>query len=150
MHIDDDNFGFVGELFQIGVDPPERAVERRHEYATLYVDHRHAASCALDQPATHARRVSGVVSGTNDVVEFIEKRDTLFLVPNVVAGGEKIDARASQLVNAFLGESESPRGVFRVRDDKRDIVFILDCGQQCRHRFPARLAYHVSDEYNLQ
>src|SRR6266404_581166 len=111
VHIENDYLG--GEFVQNFVGLAEGVVVAGHEDAALQVDD--GEGCAAPRFAFEdapAGRAGGIVGGTQDALGVLlevvgaelEVLDDLALVPNVVAGGEDVDAELEELVGDGWGD----------------------------------------------
>ncbi len=73
----------------------------------------------------------------------------LFLIPDVIPGGEDIDVAAIQLFNDFARHAESGRGIFTIGDHEIDPSFLDDPREKLTDSPPSRLAHDVTDKEYL-
>src|SRR5579862_2234013 len=135
MKVDEDHFGF--DVLQQFVGGAKGIVVGGHENAPLKIDHgvRNALFRALIHTPT--RHVRGVVRRTQQAagravlvaVGTLKIIDDLALVPDVVAGGDDIDAQFEQVFRQRTGNAETAGRVFSISDDEIDGAVFNQPGQ---------------------
>src|SRR5208283_5438479 len=116
---------FSGDLLQQFVGYAEGIVIAGHENASLQIDDAiiHAAARARLVPA-EAGRAHGIVGRPQQAsrqrtfvaVGRIHVLDDLALVPDVVAGGDDIDAELEQLFGNLRSDPEAAGGILTISD----------------------------------
>ena len=76
--------------------------------------------------------------------------DDLALIPDVVAGGDDIDAEFEQFFGDLRRDAEAAGGVLTVGDGEVNRVLLLQFGQPFMHDGAARTPEDVTDEENAQ
>ena len=77
-----------------------------------------------------ARRAGRVVGGANQIVRNAEDIGIFLIIPDMVAGGEKIDPAVFQLIVDFYGNAGSARGVFDIGNHYVQGEALFHFGQQ--------------------
>jgi hypothetical protein len=134
---------FCFNLLQQLVGGAEWIVVRRHEHATLQVDHgvRDLSLLTLiEAPAGHIR---GIVGGAQDAargamaVAFDHLKvidDFASLVPYMITGGDDIDIQFEELFGERGSDSETGSGVLAVGDDQVNELVAHDAGKTVRRK----------------
>ena len=115
----------------------ERIVERVHEQPAHDVDHHDLlAARRLEQVGAPARRAGRKVDRPQQALVLRDIGDDLALVPDVVAGGDAVDARLVQLGADLGGDAEARGGVLAVDHHEIEAELLA----QPRHFFDHRVA----------
>ena len=80
----------------------------------------------VDDPAAASGRAGRIIRRPDDPVGLVERAAELALVPDVVAGGDEVDAGREHLVGGLLREPEAAGGVFAVGDHEIDVVLFAE------------------------
>ena len=150
VDVDDPHAGLAGDGLDLGQGGPERAVEIVHEHPAGDVEHGDLRAAARGD---HDRTVAGgarrVVEGPQQAALLGDVAEDVFLVPDVVSGGDDVDAEAQQVLRGVGGDAETAGGVLAVGDGQVDVVRLLHLAQKERERLAPRLADDVADEQDL-
>src|SRR5258706_497985 len=152
VHVDQDARGLLAQLRDQPLRCAEGAVEGLHEDPALQVHHPKLAPAARGDhrvaPTGRAVRVVGRAELPRTGP--IEIRQDLALAPSMVAAGEQVQPRLEQLVRAFRRDPGAARRILRVAHAQVEAVPLAKDGHEVAHRRPARLAYDVPQEQDLQ
>jgi hypothetical protein len=77
-------------------------------------------------------------------------RDNLFLVPDVVAGGQNVHSAIQQFLGSFQGNAKATGGIFAIGDYQVYAEFLTEFWNQATYRPAAWLADNVSNHQNTQ
>ena len=155
MQVHEDHFGF--DLFQQLIGNAEGIVVGGHENASLQIDHGVGDAlfaAFIHAPARHVgriiRRAQQAAGGAVLVaVGGLKVVDDLALVPDVVAGGDDIDAQIEQVFRQRAGDAEAAGGVFSVRDHQIDGAVFHQAGQTVFDDVASGASENVADEENV-
>ena len=101
------------------LEPGERIVERVHEQPAHQIDDEGAAPIVERvQPPAGAGRGRRKIRRAQDARVAVDIGDQLALVPDMVAGGQDIDAAIVELAADPLGQAKAARRVLGVDDDE--------------------------------
>ena len=115
-------------FFQQLVRDAKGIVIRGHEHASLEIDHgiRNFALASLVHAGSRHVRPDNLPDATPAAravpvaVDHLEVVDDLALVPDVVSGGDDVDAELEEFLGQRRSDAEAGRRVFAVRDDEID------------------------------
>src|SRR5208282_3377880 len=141
------------------VGDAEWAVDGRHEDAALQIDDR-IGDAGAGGPFVHsyawctsrivgraqyaARRTVRLIDGAVEVVgEFA-------LVPDMISGGEHVDAEIEKLLGDLRGEAEATGGILSVGNAEIDAVLPEQRRNLLAHNRPPRPPENISDKQNMQ
>src|SRR6185312_12417279 len=115
----------------------EWVIVRRHENASLKVDHRvshivlaafvHAPSRQVGRIVCRAQQAAG--GAVLVAVSALKVVDDFALVPDVIAGGDDIDTQVEQILRQGSGDAEAAGGVFTIGNDQIDGAVLHQSGQ---------------------
>src|SRR5262249_47134039 len=130
------------------VEPGERIVERVHKEPTHQIDDQHAPLAYRMEPPAGTRRRLWEVRGTQYAGIAVDIGDDLPLVPDVVAGGQDVDAGVVQLT-AKASRKPKPAGrVLRVDDNKVERDLLPQDRYMLLDGVAARTADHIPAKQN--
>src|SRR5450432_621044 len=156
VEIQKNNFGC--DLLQYLVGLAEGIIIVLHEDAALQIDHGIglALACLAFIPADAGyafRIICGTQHPSNAAggvgVGRLEILHNLALVPDVIAGGEHVAAEVKKLVGDLGSEPEAARGVFRVGDNKVNLVSFHYVREMVMDDFAPGTTEDVTDKENL-
>ena len=97
-------------------------------------------------PSGRARRV---VDRAQQPRVAVDVADDLALVPDMVAGGDDVDAGRVELCADFVGQAEAVRGVLGVDDDEVERKVAAQRGQVFEYDVAARPADDIAADKNV-
>ncbi len=142
MEVHDDGARLFTEAVQQVVHRRERVVDLDgHESTALEADDERAVGhdCAA------ARGGLRIVERAQDRCLAIHVRHHVLVVPDVVAGGDDVDAGVEQLFGHLGRDAETGGGVLAVANDEINLVFIPEAGQVFLNGLPAGPSNDVAD-----
>ena len=157
IHEDDLGAGFAGDLAEEFVGFAEGVVAGGHEDAALEVDDSVGlAGGEFALVEAEAGGAGGVVGGAEDAASALvgvggdgHVLEDLFLVPDVVAGGDDVGSEIEELFGDGGGDAEASGGVLAVDDEEVDGVGFHDVGQVFADDVAAGGAKDVADEEDI-
>ena len=116
MHIHQAQVG-SGPLAKDLVGGLEGGVDRRHEQLTLHIADQHLALLAqvVAEP-TPPRCARWIVVRAQDRSMVVEARHHLALIPDVIAGGQHVDAQAEEVVRDLWRQAEAAGRILAIGD----------------------------------
>lgn len=127
----------------------ERAVDRCHEGASLQAQDADAlAFFRLADVDARPRNSLGVIVRAQEARLPRQIGDDRLFVPDVVAGGEDVDAGSQQLVRDLRRDAEACGGVFDVGDAEVDVVVPEDPRQLFLDQPSSRPSKNITDGKN--
>ena len=72
----------------------------------------------------------GIIGRPEQRLVILHEIHDLFLIPDVISGGQDIDVAAIQLFDDLARHAESGRGIFAIGDDEIDPAFLDDPGKK--------------------
>jgi len=134
------------EVFQFLFRGAEGAVHRGHEDAAGEVEEGDRAVAGVEDDDAAAGGAGREVGGPEQVVQLSQLGDQVFFIPDVVAGGEHVNAQAEEFVVDVQGQAETAGRVFDVDRDQVHVVALDQFGQEAGQGAPSGLADHVAEE----
>ena len=131
------------------VEPGERIVERVHEEPAHQIDDQHVPPADPVQPPAGTRRALREIRRTQQARVAVDIGDELPLVPDVVAGGQDVDAAIVEFAAEALGQAESAGRVLRVDDDEVEREFVAQRRHVLLDGVAARAADHVAAKQDV-
>ena len=100
-------------------------------------------------PPARTRRAFREVRRTQEAGVAVDIRDELPLIPDVVPGGQDIDAAIVEFAAEALGKPEPAGRVFRVDHDEVDRQFVAQPRHVLLDGVPARAADHIAAKQDV-
>lgn len=150
MHVDENDFDMFGDFREFCIGDSKRIVGRGHEHAALQIQNRRflSRSCFQDGQAA-SRIVRGIIGRPQDPRIFGKVRHDLFLIPDVIAGGEDIDTPIEKFIRNSRCHAKPGRGILAVEDRQIHCVIFLQVFQLVMDNGAAGLSDRVSDKKNF-
>jgi hypothetical protein len=131
------------------LDRGEGIVERIHEQPRHHIDDEDPPPLAdrVDEAAV-ARRPGRKVGGTKQAGITGDIGDDLAAVPDMVSGGDDIDAGGIEFAADLVCDAEAGGGVLAIDDDEIEGQLAAETRQVFDHARPSRAAHDVAAEQN--
>src|SRR4051812_40353154 len=91
-------------------------------------------------------RAGWIIARTQKARLILQQTHDLFLIPQMIAACDRIDARAEKFARCGRGNTGTTRGVLTVGDDERDTMLLTQLRHKLRHSLASRRSHHISDE----
>ena len=128
----------------------ERAVDRVHEHAADQIHHRDLDAVGRPEAApADARRAGRKIRRTQQTRFALEVIEDLPLAPDVIAGGEHVDAGVEQLAATVRIDPGATRNVLAVGDHEARLGAMDELRQQPAHGEPPGFADDVAEEEDV-
>src|SRR5216683_4433489 len=155
VEVEEDDLGF--DLAEELVGLAEGVIAGGHEDAALEVhDGVGLAGGQLALVEAEAGGADGIVGGAEDAAAADvgvgghgHVLKDLFLIPDVVAGGDDVGAKVEELLRDGGGDAEAAGGVLAIDDEEVDGVGVEDVGQVFADDVPAGGAEDIADEKDI-
>jgi hypothetical protein len=126
-------------VLQLPFDRGEGVVERVHEQPGHDVDDGDPAPVAkLVGAGALARRAGREVDGAQQARVGVDRGDDLALIPDMIAGGDAVDAGGIEALTDLVGDAEPGRRVLAVDGDEVEGEGITQARNFLDHRVAAR------------
>ncbi len=129
-----------------GLERGEGIVERIHEQPGHHVDHHDAALADREDADAAPRRAARKIDRTEQARIAVDRGQYLALVPDMIAGGDAVDAGLVEIAGRPLGDPEAMRRVLAVGDDEIQIEPLPQTRQMAGHGLPAGPADDVAEK----
>ena len=129
----------------------ERAVDTRHEGATLQVEHRHGnPSPGCNHRRARTDRTRGIVKGSQQALRARHEWLEIMPVPYVVAAGDDISAITVDFTGEVSRQAESAGGVLAVDNAEVDASLGAQFGDELRCSPTAGSSEDIGYKKNFQ
>lgn len=95
------------------------------------------------------RRAFGIVEGAQNARFGIDGADEFFLSPDVIAGGEYVDAEGKKFLRQFVGDAETGSCIFGVGDDHVRLQARFQIGQMPGQTVAPATPHNIAEKENF-
>ena len=131
VHIENDDLRFLFDLREDPVGSFKRTVDIEHVRASLKI---RDGNFSFPAEIVHAETPSGIalriIRGTKELRIVRENFIDVMSLPDVIPGGNDIDAETVQSFDLIFADAFSIEGILAVRDDEIDFLFLDEGTEQ--------------------
>ena len=127
----------------------KRTIGRCHEDPSDQIDHTQCLPSGQDiNGRTRSRAFGRIIQGTQDTIVFLEKRENIFLIEQMIPRGNGRHPQLETLRRGFLVQTFSPRQIFSIHDNAIKRKLCLQTFDPPRESFSTGFAEYVADKKN--